>query len=70
MLLNIDKPHGTATLHTSDCAHIPQPVGTQHKPIDAMGRDGGWFTVADQAQGQDVAATQWPRATFVRCQYC
>jgi hypothetical protein len=70
MLLNIDKPHCTATVHREDCAHIPTPDGTEHKPAGEMGRDGGWFTVTDERQGQAVAVDQFERGVFQRCPYC
>lgn len=70
MLLNIDKPLRTATLHQEDCSRIPQPVGTVHKPVGQLGRDGGWFHVDDRAGAEMLAGEQFARAVFIRCQYC
>ena len=65
MLLNIDKPHRTSTLHADDCPHIPKPVGTAFKPVgqSGMGRDGGWFVVASEAEARIIAERQFPRVT-------
>lgn len=41
MLLNIDKPHNSATLHSDDRKRIPKPVGTRLKPVDRLGDDAG-----------------------------
>ena len=72
VLLNIDKPHRTSTLHADDCAHIPRPVGTSFKPLDQseLGRDGGWFTVASESEARTIAEGKFPRGDVVRCQYC
>ena len=70
MLLNIDKPHRTSTLHTEECTRIPNPVGTQFKPRGRLGRDGGWFTVASEAEGRELAHRQFERGEFIRCQHC
>lgn len=43
MLLNIDKPNRTCTLHSDSCPRIPRPHGTPLKPVESLGRDGGWF---------------------------
>ena len=70
MLLNIDKPLRTVTLHADDCTRSPDPVGTVHKPVGELGRDGGWFAVANQAEGLAVAKVQFELGGFIRCQLC
>lgn len=70
MLLNIDKPLRSATLHADDCTRIPNPVGTVHKPVGELGRDGGWFTVSDERLAQALARDQFERGEFIRCQFC
>ncbi|SKA14657.1 hypothetical protein [Novilysobacter spongiicola] len=70
MLLNIDRPLRSATLHADDCNRIPKPVGTQYKPVGELGRDGGWFTVADERQARAVAHAEFERGEFHRCQFC
>ncbi|PTQ89487.1 hypothetical protein C8N29_10618 [Agitococcus lubricus] len=70
MLLNIDKPLRTSTLHREDCPYIPKPYGTQLKPRDQMGRDGGWFLVLSEVEAKAVAEREFSRGTFVRCSKC
>ncbi|WP_155975812.1 hypothetical protein [Xanthomonas maliensis] len=45
MLLNLDKPTRRAVLHQESCRCVPVPIGTRYKRVEAMGRDGGWFSV-------------------------
>lgn len=68
MLLNIDKPHGTSTLHQDACPQVPSPFGTPHKPVNAVGRDGGWFVVASEEEAREIADKNFSRGDFVRCQ--
>ena len=70
MLLNIDKPRRTSTLHQDDCPTIPNPVGTNFKPVGQLGRDGGWFPVESESDARAVAKREFPRGDFVRCQHC
>lgn len=70
MLLNIDVPLRTATLHIESCSHVPKPCGTQFKPVGALGRDGGWFTVSSTAEAKVVAASEYPQAAFKACAFC
>lgn len=70
MLLNIDKPHRTGTLHSDDCSFVPVPFGTQFNPRGSMGRDGGWFVVADRHAAEAVLGSEFPLGSFVRCQNC
>ena len=70
MLLNIDKPNGTATLHEEGCSMVPKPLGTTFKPLDKLGRDGGWFSVPSETKARDIAQGKLPGATFVCCQFC
>jgi hypothetical protein len=70
MFLNIDKPHRAATLHSAGCPHLPQPLGTQFKPIDELGRDGGWFLVNSEVQARAIWQEKYSRAEFIRCQSC
>jgi hypothetical protein len=70
MLLNIDKPHRTCTLHNADCPLVPVPYGTPHKPINQLGRDGGWFTVASTEGAREVAKREFGRGAFVPCERC
>ena len=70
MLLNIDKPLLTAILHEDGCRQIPRPFGTQFKPVEELGRDGGWFSVSSEAQAQELAARKFDRAKFSLCQRC
>ncbi|MEJ8852730.1 hypothetical protein [Variovorax rhizosphaerae] len=70
MLLKIDKRLRTARLHREDCKRIPSPVGSVHKPIGKLGRDGGWFSVTSEAEASAVARTNFPQAKFDRCQFC
>ena len=46
MLLNIDKPLRSSTLHDEACSYVPKPHGTRFKPLGTLGRDGGWFSVS------------------------
>ena len=70
MLLNIDKPLKRATLHNGFCSFVPKPFGTKLKPVGRLGPDGGWFEVASEAEGVQVARSEWPQATFTRCPKC
>ena len=70
MLLNIDKPHRTATLHNESCSFIPSPLGSPYKPIEQLGRDGGWFSLATEAEARSFASMEFPHGEFVRCQNC
>ena len=70
MLLNIDVPLRTATLHSEACSHVPQPFGTQFKPIGKLGRDGGWFPVSSAAEGKAVAQRELPQSAFKPCAFC
>ena len=70
MLLNIDKPHRTATLHSDECRTLPNPIGTKFKPVGQIGRDGGWFTVESERTARTLAENEFPNGQFVRCQQC
>ncbi|MND82151.1 hypothetical protein D3C80_739730 [compost metagenome] len=70
MLLNIDKPHCTATLHDETCPYVPKPHGTKHKPCGELARDGGWFAVQSHDDAKDVAQREFPQGTFRPCPYC
>lgn len=70
VLLNIDKPLRTAVLHENDCRHIPDPYGTENKPVGRLGRDGGWFEIESEAQANATAQEHFPKAEVVRCQKC
>lgn len=70
MLLNIDKPLKKATLHNAFCSFVPKPHGTRLKPFGKLGTDGGWFEVSSEPEAKQVAAKEWPEATFVRCSRC
>jgi len=70
MLLNIDKPHRKSTLHTESCPHVPNPLGTILKPLEQVGRDGGWFSVSSVSEAQTIASREFPTGDFVRCSYC
>ena len=69
MLLNLDKPLRTATLHLDECSQVTSPVGTPYKPLGSMGRDGGWFKVASLAEA-DTLVRGLPWASLHRCTYC
>ena len=70
MLLNLDKPLKHATLHNEFCALVTKPVATKLKPLGHLGRDGGWFEVATQAEAEAKAASILPDATLTRCPRC
>lgn len=70
MLLNLDRPKRTAVLHREDCRTVPEPHGTQYKPVGLMGRDGGWFGVESDAGARLVARQHLPSAVVVRCTRC
>lgn len=70
MLLNIDKPLRTSTLHDETCPHVPRPHGTEFKPRGKLGRDGGWFAVSSGAEAKAVAQREFPQGTYKPCQYC
>jgi hypothetical protein len=70
MLLNLDRPTRTATLHSEGCAMVPKPFGTQWKLLGKMGRDGGWFTVSSDTEARTLAQTELTGAAFIRCQNC
>lgn len=70
MLLNIDKPRRTCTLHEPNCSKVPSPYGTHHKPVGQLGRDGGWFVVGSIAEAQTLAALNCPDNDFISCAYC
>jgi len=70
MLLNLDKPNRTATLHSEGCPMVPTPLGTQWKLVGKMGRDGGWFTVSSDAEARTLAQKELTGVTFIRCQNC
>ena len=45
---NIDKPTRLVMIHEDDsCRHIPQK-GTEKKPINDIGFDGGWVRLANR----------------------
>ena len=70
MLLNIDKPNDTATLHNEGCSMIPMPLGTKYKLVGSMGRDGGWFAVSNEVEARAIARREQPSADFASCQHC
>ena len=70
MLLDLDKPNRTATLHGEGCTMVPTPLGTQWKLVEKMGRDGGWFTVASGAEARALSQRELTGATFIECQFC
>jgi hypothetical protein len=70
MLLNIDVPLRTATLHDEACSYVPKPFGTHFKPVGALGRDGGWFPVSSTAEAKAVASREYRQATFKACTFC
>jgi hypothetical protein len=70
VLLNIDKPLKRATLHNEFCAFVAKPHGTKLKPVEHMGRDGGWFHVESEPQAVILARTLMPEARFSRCPHC
>jgi|MudIll2142460700_1097286.scaffolds.fasta_scaffold1038323_1 hypothetical protein len=70
MLLNIDKPNRTATLHADSCRQVPDPLGTQLKPVGAIGRDGGWFQVESRSQAESTVEREVPGLTLVHCSWC
>jgi hypothetical protein len=70
LLLNIDRPLKSATLHAPACDRVPRPFGTQHKPVEELGRDGGWFKVMSQRDAEQMAFQLLPGAAFVECHYC
>ena len=61
MLLNIDKPNRTATLHREECNMIPDPIGTLWKLVEKMGRDSGWFSVESETEARAVATGSYRR---------
>lgn len=69
-LLNIDRPHRTCTLHMSSCSMVPQPYGTTYKPVNELGRDGGWFTAASESAARTIAAREFPAGYFAQCKKC
>lgn len=70
MLLNIDKPLRTSTLHETACAYIPKPPGTPLKPLGSLGQDGGWFSTASEAAAKAIAEREFPDGEFKICNYC
>ena len=70
MLLNIDKPLRTGTLHSNDCSFVPIPYDTEFKPRESLGRDGGWFEVTDESDARSILASQFPAGEYKRCQNC
>jgi hypothetical protein len=71
MLLNLDKPNKTATLHSGvACPSVPKPYGTDRKQVGAMGRDGGWFEVRSDDEAVRMAQRHLPAAEFRRCTKC
>jgi len=70
MLLNVDKPNDTTTLHEDGCSMIPKPFGTTLKPVEKLGRDGGWFNVTSDTEARAVAQRELPGGAFISCQFC
>jgi len=70
MLLNIDKPLRTATLHSDTCSRVPVPYETEYKKKNKLGRDGGWFTVDSEDKAKALAQSVAPQTTLKRCKYC
>ncbi|MCS3360920.1 hypothetical protein NYL07_13945 [Xanthomonas translucens pv. translucens] len=70
MLLNIDKPLLSSTLHEESCSYVPKPHGTELKPVEALGRDGGWFFVRSVASAEALAHREFPQGAFKVCTYC
>ena len=70
MLLNLDKPHQAATLHSDDCSHLPQPVGSVLKPTEDMGRDGGWFEVTSLDAAESLTKRALPGVAVHECSFC
>ena len=70
MLLNIDKPLRTSTLHETGCAYIPKPHGTPSKPLEHLGREGGWFAASSESAGKAIANRELPDGAFKLCNYC
>ncbi|TDR38592.1 hypothetical protein DFR29_12093 [Tahibacter aquaticus] len=72
MLLNIDKPTKQAIFHPlgAECAHVPDPLGTEHELIGRMGRDGGWFEAATLADARATTSREAPVLEAQSCHYC
>jgi hypothetical protein len=70
LLLNIDKPHRTCTLHSPACSMVPKPHGSVHKPVGSLGRDGGWFDAVSEAAACAIAAREFAAGEFGLCGYC
>ena len=70
MLLNIDKPYRRGMLHAESCSRVPIPTGTALKPMDEMGRDGGWFHVSGETEARLVLLREFPAGEFVPCPDC
>lgn len=70
MLLNIDKPRNSATLHSEDCKTLPKPVGTELKPVGRVVKQGGWFLGISEDDARSLAQRERPRGEFIRCQRC
>jgi hypothetical protein len=70
MLLNIDKPLRTSTLHEATCAYIPKPHGTPLKPLENLGRDGGWFSASSESAARAIVDRECPGSEFKLCNYC
>lgn len=70
MLLNLDRKTLKATVHTAECRTIPVPLGTPHKFVERMGRDGGWFRVESVDHASELTRSLLPKATALRCPRC
>lgn len=49
---------------------VPQPYGTTYKPVNELGRDGGWFTAASESAARTIAAREFPAGDFTHCKNC
>lgn len=69
-LLNIDIPNRTSTLHMILCERVPKHYGTVYKPVEKIGRDGGWFKLDSELDCRKTAEQLFPIGLVKLCSYC
>ena len=67
--LDEDKPSKTATVHRDECVH-GVPEGVEHKGINEMLKDGGWFSFGSVGEAMRFHKESRLPGKLVMCSFC
>lgn len=67
--LDADKPTETATVHRDECIHAV-PEGGEHKGVNKMHRDGGWFSFDSVGEAMRFHKERRLTGKVVMCGVC